>query len=107
MRIQDLKVWEQLQKKLTWEQLGEFSGKRILEFGCGNGVMGAGTADGKGSWDADVLGSAAKSGDSERSGLAAGNDEARTACIRQGGISGYRVFSPCVSAKAGMKHRQG
>ena len=41
MRIQDLKVWEQLQKKLTWEQLGEFSGKRILEFGCGNGVMGA------------------------------------------------------------------
>lgn len=41
MNVQDLKVWEQLQKKLTWEQLGAFSGKRILEFGCGNGVMGA------------------------------------------------------------------
>lgn len=41
MKVDELGVWEQLQKKLTWEQLGEFSGKRILEFGCGNGVMGA------------------------------------------------------------------
>lgn len=41
MKIDELGVWEQLQKKLTWEQLGTFSGKRILEFGCGNGVMGA------------------------------------------------------------------
>lgn len=41
MRVDELGVWEQLQKKLTWEQLGEFSGKKILEFGCGNGVMGA------------------------------------------------------------------
>lgn len=41
MKIHELGIWEQLQKKLTWEQLGEFSGKRILEFGCGNGVMGA------------------------------------------------------------------
>lgn len=41
MKVNELGVWEQLQKKLTWEQLGEFSGKKILEFGCGNGVMGA------------------------------------------------------------------
>ncbi|MBD5531320.1 MAG: methyltransferase domain-containing protein [Lachnospiraceae bacterium] len=41
MNIHELGTWEQLQKKLTWEQLGGFSGKRILEFGCGNGVMGA------------------------------------------------------------------
>ncbi|MCM1538959.1 MAG: methyltransferase domain-containing protein [bacterium] len=41
MNIQNLRVWEQLQKKLTWEQIGTLSGKRILEFGCGNGVMGA------------------------------------------------------------------
>lgn len=41
MNIQELRTWELLQKKLTWEQLGEFEGKRILEFGCGNGVMGA------------------------------------------------------------------
>ncbi|MCM1037961.1 MAG: methyltransferase domain-containing protein [Ruminococcus sp.] len=41
MEFDKLKTWEQLQKKLTWEQLGEFTGKAILEFGCGNGVMGA------------------------------------------------------------------
>lgn len=41
MIVDELGVWEQLQKKLTWEQLGAFTGKRILEFGCGNGVMGA------------------------------------------------------------------
>lgn len=41
MKVDKLGVWEQLQKRLTWEQLGEFSGKKILEFGCGNGVMGA------------------------------------------------------------------
>lgn len=41
MKVDELGVWEQLQKKLTWEQLGQFSGKEILEFGCGNGVMGA------------------------------------------------------------------
>lgn len=44
----DLKAlgpWEVLQKKLTWTQLGEFCGKRILEFGCGNGIMGAYYAD--------------------------------------------------------------
>ncbi len=41
MKVDELGVWEQLQKKLTWEQLGDFSGKKVLEFGCGNGVMGA------------------------------------------------------------------
>ena len=41
MKVEELDVWEKLQKKLTWEQLGQFSGKRILEFGCGSGVMGA------------------------------------------------------------------
>lgn len=41
MKIEDLATWELLQKQLTWKQLGDFKGKRILEFGCGNGVMGA------------------------------------------------------------------
>lgn len=41
MQLHELKTWEQLQKKLTWMQLGQFTGKTILEFGCGNGVMGA------------------------------------------------------------------
>ena len=41
MKVDELGVWEQLQKKITWEQLGKFSGKRILEFGCSNGMMGA------------------------------------------------------------------
>ena len=45
MEFDKLKTWEQLQKKLTWEQLGEFEGKTILEFGCGNGIMGAHYAD--------------------------------------------------------------
>lgn len=41
MKLQELGAWELLQKELTWQQLGEFEGKTILEFGCGNGVMGA------------------------------------------------------------------
>lgn len=41
MDVKKLGTWELLQKKLTWIQLGEFCGKTILEFGCGNGVMGA------------------------------------------------------------------
>lgn len=41
MDVNELGTWELIQKKLTWEQLGSFSGKTILEFGCGNGVMGA------------------------------------------------------------------
>lgn len=46
MQVDELGVWEKLQKKITWQQLGEFSGKKILEFGCGNGVMGAHYAKG-------------------------------------------------------------
>ncbi len=34
-------IWEQFQKRLTWQQLGEFQGKVILDFGCGNGIMAA------------------------------------------------------------------
>lgn len=31
-------VWEKLQKEITWYQIGELSGKRILDFGSGNGM---------------------------------------------------------------------
>ncbi len=31
-------TWELLQKKMTWEQLGDFENKVILDFGSGNGV---------------------------------------------------------------------
>lgn len=31
-------VWEKLQKEMTWHQIGELSGKRILDFGSGNGM---------------------------------------------------------------------
>ena len=31
-------VWEKLQKEMTWYQIGELSGKRILDFGSGNGM---------------------------------------------------------------------
>lgn len=31
-------VWEQLQKELTWVQIGNISGKLILDFGSGNGM---------------------------------------------------------------------
>ena len=41
MKVEDLAPWELLQKQLTWKHLGDFQGKRILEFGCGNGIMGA------------------------------------------------------------------
>lgn len=41
MEPEKLGAWELLQKELTWQQLGELEGKNILEFGCGNGVMGA------------------------------------------------------------------
>jgi Methylase involved in ubiquinone/menaquinone biosynthesis len=39
MNINELGVWEQLQKKMTWEQLGMINDKIILDFGSGNGVM--------------------------------------------------------------------
>ena len=31
-------VWEKLQKEMTWQQIGNLSGKRILDFGSGNGM---------------------------------------------------------------------
>lgn len=31
-------TWELLQKKMAWEQLGDFENKVILDFGSGNGV---------------------------------------------------------------------
>lgn len=34
----NISVWELLQKKMTWEQLGDISGKKILDFGSGNGM---------------------------------------------------------------------
>ncbi len=44
-KLEKLGAWEYLQKLLTWQQLGEMEGKTILEFGCGNGIMGAHYAD--------------------------------------------------------------
>lgn len=36
-----LPTWEYLQKRMTWEQLGEIKGKRVLDFGSGNGACAA------------------------------------------------------------------
>lgn len=33
-----LSVWETLMKRMTWEQIGPVSGKKILDFGSGNGA---------------------------------------------------------------------
>lgn len=33
-----ISVWEQLQKEMTWAQIGNLGGKRILDFGSGNGM---------------------------------------------------------------------
>lgn len=38
MNINDLIVWEKLQKEMTWQQLGLINNKVILDFGSGNGV---------------------------------------------------------------------
>lgn len=34
----NISVWELLQKKMTWKQLGDIEGKTILDFGSGNGM---------------------------------------------------------------------
>lgn len=39
MNVEDLSIWELLQKKMTWIQIGNFSNKVILDFGSGNGAM--------------------------------------------------------------------
>ncbi|MBQ8503098.1 MAG: methyltransferase domain-containing protein [Clostridia bacterium] len=33
-----ISVWEQLQKEMTWAQIGNINGKKILDFGSGNGM---------------------------------------------------------------------
>ena len=37
--LMNLPPWEMLLKKILWKQLGDISGKRILDFGSGIGVM--------------------------------------------------------------------
>ena len=34
----EVNVWEKLQKEMTWHQIGELKGRRILDFGSGNGM---------------------------------------------------------------------
>lgn len=36
--IAELPAWERLFKRIVWEQLGEISGKTILDFGSGRGI---------------------------------------------------------------------
>ena len=36
--ITDIPAWERLFKKIVWEQLGDIEGKKILDFGSGEGI---------------------------------------------------------------------
>jgi len=36
--ISELPAWEKLFKKIVWEQLGDLQGKKILDFGSGEGI---------------------------------------------------------------------
>lgn len=36
--IIELPPWDRLLKRIVWEQLGEIAGKRILDFGSGEGI---------------------------------------------------------------------
>lgn len=36
--ISELPPWDRLLKRIVWEQLGEITGKRILDFGSGEGI---------------------------------------------------------------------
>ena len=38
MEPKDLGTWDILQKTMTWNQLENFKGKRILDFGSGSGA---------------------------------------------------------------------
>ncbi len=38
MNLGDLRPWDALLKRIVWRQLGEISGKRILDFGSGQGI---------------------------------------------------------------------
>ena len=37
-KIEELPAWERLFKKMVWQQIGDVSGKRILDFGSGEGI---------------------------------------------------------------------
>ena len=39
MNKETIPTWELLQKRITYQQLGQIKNKRILDFGSGNGVM--------------------------------------------------------------------
>lgn len=36
--IAELSPWDRMLKRIVWEQLGEIEGKRILDFGSGEGI---------------------------------------------------------------------
>lgn len=36
--ITELPAWERLFKRIVWKQIGEIEGKRILDFGSGQGI---------------------------------------------------------------------
>ena len=36
--ITNLPAWERLFKKIVWKQLGDMEGKKILDFGSGEGI---------------------------------------------------------------------
>ena len=38
MEMHTLPVWEQLMKRMVWEQLGRIQGKKIMDFGSGRGI---------------------------------------------------------------------
>ena len=37
-KITELPAWERLFKRIVWKQIGEIEGKRILDFGSGEGI---------------------------------------------------------------------
>ena len=41
MTVEQLPPWEAMQKHLTWQQLGEWESKRVLDFGSGCGITAA------------------------------------------------------------------
>lgn len=36
--LSELPTWERLFKRIVWQQMGDISGKRILDFGSGQGI---------------------------------------------------------------------
>ena len=37
--ITELPAWERIFKKIVWQQLGNIEGKKILDFGSGEGII--------------------------------------------------------------------